>query len=72
MPIYQRAVITVNKCQCLKCGDIIESQHRHDFLYCKCGSIFVDGGKDYLRRGGDLENILELSESYMEDYESKF
>lgn len=54
--------IISNKAKCLKCGDIIESTHRHDFVSCKCGAIYVDGGQDYLRRVGDLENIVELSE----------
>ena len=40
------------KIQCLKCMDIIQSMDRHDFKYCKCGNIFVDGGNDYLRYGG--------------------
>ena len=52
-----------NAAQCKKCGDIIESTHRHDFKWCICHSIFVDGGKDYIRRGGELEDIIELSES---------
>ncbi len=51
-----------NKVKCVKCGDIIESYHRHDFVKCSCGAIFVDGGKDYLRRGGRPEDIIELSE----------
>jgi len=51
-----------NKCKCLSCGDIIESRHRHDFVWCKCKSIFTDGGKDYIRRGGKLELIEDLSE----------
>jgi len=48
---------------CRKCGDIIESKHVHDFVRCKCGAIAVDGGKDYLRRIGNLEDIEDLSES---------
>ena len=44
------AKIIVNKIKCNKCGDIIESTHRHDFKYCKCGAVAVDGGKSYLRR----------------------
>ena len=51
-----------NRVKCVKCGDIIESKTRHDFIECSCRSIFVDGGKDYLRRGGHLENIIDLSE----------
>lgn len=50
-----------NKVQCLKCKDIIESKHVHDFVYCKCRSIFVDGGREYLRRGGNLDLLIELS-----------
>ena len=37
------------KIRCLKCGDTIESTSRHDLVYCKCGSVAVDGGGDYLR-----------------------
>jgi hypothetical protein len=44
--IIQNAVI------CNKCDEFIFSAHRHDFRECKCGNIFVDGGQEYLRRGG--------------------
>ncbi len=55
--------IKVNKAKCLVCGDIVESKHRHDFVKCSCGSMFVDGGLDYLRRGAkDFNNVEELSE----------
>ena len=54
--------ILTNKAQCKDCGDIIESTYRHDFVTCKCGAISVDGGKDYLRRVGDLSKFIELSE----------
>ena len=40
------------KAMCAACGDVIESQHRHDFVKCKCGKTFVDGGSDYFRAGG--------------------
>ena len=42
--------IIENKAKCLKCGDIIESIDRHDYVQCSCGNISVDGGKDYLKR----------------------
>ena len=42
--------------------DIIESTHVHDFVSCKCGKLCVDGGLEYLRRVGDFENSLDLSE----------
>lgn len=54
--------IITNKIRCKKCGDIIESTHRHDFKFCKCGAVAVDGGKDYLRRCGNREEWEELSE----------
>ena len=54
--------IITNKIRCKKCGDIIESTHRHDFKFCKCGAVAVDGGKDYLRRCGNHEEWEELSE----------
>jgi hypothetical protein len=52
----------INKIQCRKCKDIIESVHRHDFKFCKCGSVFVDGGKDYIRRGGDPNDMIDLGD----------
>lgn len=41
---------TRNRAKCLKCGDVIESKHVHDFVSCKCGAISVDGGREYLKR----------------------
>ena len=73
MPIRKREVIVVNRCQCVKCMDIIESKHRHDFVSCKCGAIFTDGGKDYVRRGAEsLSDIIDMTESYEEEYESEW
>jgi hypothetical protein len=48
-----------NRARCLKCYDIIESKHRHDFVICKCGAIFVDGGNDYWRAGATDFNYFE-------------
>lgn len=73
MPIREREVVVVNKCQCRKCGDIIESKHGHDFVYCKCGAIFTDGGKNYIHRGAnDINDIIDMSETYIETYESEW
>ena len=55
--------ILSNKAQCRLCGDVIESKHRHDFVWCKCQAIAVDGGKAYLKRTGNPEDIIELSET---------
>ena len=54
--------IIVNKIKCKKCGDVIESTYKHDFKFCKCGAVAVNGGKDYLRRVGYEEDYEELSE----------
>ena len=53
------AKIIHNRIKCKLCGDIIESKHRHDFVRCKCGACFTDGGHDYIRRGWEagLEEV---------------
>ena len=51
-----------NRCRCRKCGDVIESVHRHDFTSCSCQAIFTDGGLSYIRRGGDPEDCEDLTE----------
>ena len=54
--------IMVNKIRCKKCGDVIESKSVHDLKFCKCESVAVDGGHNYLRRLGEPENWEDLSE----------
>lgn len=41
-----------NRIKCNHCGSVIESTHRHDMVWCSCGSVYTDGGMDYFRRGG--------------------
>ena len=53
--------IECNKIKCKKCGDIIESKTRHDFKWCTCKSVAIDGGHIYLRRIGNNEDIEDLS-----------
>lgn len=54
-----------NRAKCLKCGEIIESTHRHDFVTCSCGNLSVDGGLDYIRRGyRDGEDSFEDLNEY--------
>ena len=55
--------IRTNRIRCKKCGDVIESTHRHDFKFCKCGAVAVDGGREYLKRIGKPEDYEELSHS---------
>lgn len=58
-----------NRIKCKKCGEIIESISTHDFKFCKCGAVAVDGGKEYLRRDGNREDYEELIEYEEEDDE---
>lgn len=58
----------MNRCKCKLCGDVIESKFRHDFVRCKCGEIFTDGGDNYFHRGAlhDLNNIIDMSQTLTE------
>jgi len=35
--------------KCESCGDTIYSRTRHDMRYCSCGSVAIDGGRDYTK-----------------------
>lgn len=37
--------------KCGRCKEVIFSWYTHDFKYCFCGAIFVDGGFSYMRCG---------------------
>ena len=43
--------------RCKKCGDIIQSTHRHDMVWCKCGAVAIDGGDDYCKVSGNLDDM---------------
>ena len=59
---YEDLVIVKSQLQCLECEDVIVSKHRHDFVRCKCGSAFLDGGIDYVRYGGkDLSRMKVMT-----------
>jgi len=53
--------IVVNAVGCKKCKTTAVSQHRHDYVSCECGAVSADGGHDYIRRVGNLENMIELN-----------
>ncbi len=55
-----------NRIKCKHCGDIIESIRVHDFKFCSCWKVAIDGGKCYLKRTGSLDDWEELSE-YVEN-----
>lgn len=51
-----------NAIRCKLCGNVIQSNYRHEFVSCSCGACSVDGGLDYARRCGDQTNWEELSQ----------
>lgn len=54
-----------NAAECLKCGEYIRSNNRHDYKSCKCGAVCVDGGSWYCKRSGkpeDCKNIIVMYE----------
>ncbi len=55
-------IIIKNAIRCKHCGDIIESKHHYDFKFCSCQKCAVDGGLDYLRRCGGLDDWEDLSQ----------
>lgn len=56
--------IKKNSIKCNHCGDILVSTHVHDYKRCKCGTVSVDGGNEYLRRGykNSTDDYTDLSE----------
>ena len=55
--------IKYNRIKCVHCSDIIESETVHDFRRCSCGSVAVDGGKEYARRLAQSKNdFIEMIE----------
>lgn len=46
---------------CNKCKSKIQSMHRHDFVWCSCKAIAVDGGSEYTKLVGNAEDILNES-----------
>ena len=50
------------KIRCRTCGDEIESKHVHDMVFCDCGKIAIDGGKEYTKITGwpeDYDRVVE-------------
>ena len=64
--------IVKNAARCVHCGDIIESTHVHDFKWCSCKTIAVDGGHQYLKRSFknspvDFEDMSQCEEVEVPD-----
>ncbi len=49
----QKTIASKTGIKCLKCDDEIYSYSRHDFKWCKCGAVAIDGGDDYIKVCGD-------------------
>lgn len=60
-PYRPQRRLVKNAAQCNRCKKVIESKHRHDWVQCKCGAIFVDGGLEYMRCGGIPRDFIDLS-----------
>ncbi|MFF1554233.1 hypothetical protein ACFVX3_24685 [Rhodococcus erythropolis] len=48
--------IFINQVRHTKCGWIIRSKNRHDWVTCKCGELSLDGGSWYQAMNGDITN----------------
>jgi len=54
--------IVKNSIKCKHCGDVIESYYTHDFKFCSCGKVAVDGGRSYLKRSAQsLDDFEDMS-----------
>lgn len=54
--------LVVNRAECLLCGDVLISKHRHDFVSCKCGNVSIDGSTSCPRSiVSDREHYLNCS-----------
>lgn len=56
-----KGYIVENSAVCGHCGVKVVSKHRHDFVRCECGKLAVDGGQDYLKRTGNIDDSTETS-----------
>lgn len=59
----------VHNCvECLECGEILVSHHRHDYKTCSCPNhTTVDGGLSYLRYGGMNMEMVKAKPVYADD-----
>jgi len=53
--------------KCKNCNATIYSRARHDYHYCLCGAVAVDGGRDYMKIIGDMETFEIVSIQLHED-----
>ena len=54
--------IVLSTATCKKCGDVLISRHRHDYVMCTCDNkTMLDGGTEYQRYGGVDLSLVDLS-----------
>lgn len=59
---------------CPSCHTFVFSRSRHDFRWCPCGKLAVDGGFDYLKVSGTVDaavsrkRVLASKEDLLRDY----
>jgi hypothetical protein len=51
-----------NRAMCRICHHVVESRFRHEWKGCFCSAIFVDGGHDYWRAGGNDFDVVRLGD----------
>jgi len=61
LSVAYRLAGSPNKAMCRICKDVIESKHIHDWVSCKGGHIFIDGGKEY-RHAGTLKEDVSVKD----------
>ena len=54
----------------MKCSAVVESRHTHDFVWCNCRALAVDGGVEYVRWVFDDINLVEDLCEYAESAEN--
>ena len=60
--------LVYNSVECLKCGSILVSHHRHDYKTCGCeNNTMVDGGVSYSRYGGVEMKFVKPFRIYDDD-----
>lgn len=61
--------IVYSTATCKKCGDVLVSLHRHDYVMCTCDNkTMLDGGTEYQRYGGvDLDLVDRSGTVYLTD-----
>lgn len=58
-----KSIIVINRARCNNCNEIIKSLSVHDFKWCKCHQLAIDGGDCYIRRVVENENnYIDLNE----------